>query len=194
MKIRNYLLQNGKLPPGNQKQDHSLNATPKFTNIWDVIPENAHPRARELLAGQSILWNYGDEDSPLGTDTGADTFGAYLSFRARRPIGGVQDFIREQLALMGIPDADWDILDAVHLEQLLKTDRKFTLLIRDEFIMGLAFAQLVLEGTVDPSVRQRALIALERQATDVLLSFRGGGEESRRKGKLAGFRRILEAA
>jgi uncharacterized protein YfeS len=167
---------------------------PRFSSIWDVTPETAHPRARELLADQPIIWKYGDEDSPLGTDTGADTFGAYLSFRARRQIGGVQDFIREQLALMGIPDADWDILDAVHLEQLLKTDRKFTLLIRDEFIMGLAFAQLVLEGAVDPSVRQRALIALERQATDVVLSFRGGGGENERNKQLAEFRRILELA
>src|SRR5262245_10204643 len=54
---------------------------PKYTDIWDVTPETAHPRAKQLL-GKSIIWDYGDEDSPVGNDTAADTFAAYLSFRA----------------------------------------------------------------------------------------------------------------
>ena len=165
----------------------------KFDSIWDVTPETAHPRAKELL-GQSFVWNYGDDDSPLGNDMGADTFAAYLSFRATRPVGGVQHFIRKQLASHGIPNAHWDLLDTAGLEQSLNTDNGFALLRRDDFIIGLAFAQLLLEGVVDPDVRRRAIAALRRQGTDVVISFRGGGGEDAWKKQLLEFQRILEAA
>src|SRR5688572_21248607 len=29
---------------------------PRFTNIWDVTPETAHPRARQLLGQSIMLW------------------------------------------------------------------------------------------------------------------------------------------
>jgi uncharacterized protein YfeS len=163
----------------------------KINTIWDVTPETAHPRARQLL-GQSIIWNFGDEDSPLGNDTGADAFAAYLGFRATQPVGGIRDFMREQLALKGVPNADWDQIDATNLKALLNVDKGFSLLKRDDFIIGLAFAQLLLEGEVDSDVRRRAITALSRQGTDVVLSFRGGGGEAARKSQLAEFRQILE--
>ena len=164
---------------------------PEFTNIWDVTPGTAHPRARQLL-GESIIWDYGDEDSPLGNDTAADTFAAYLSFRAARAVGGVQDFISDQLESREIPDAGWDLLDAARLEESLNADSGFDILRRDDFIIGLAFTQLLLEGALDPDVRQRAITALRRQATDAVLSFRGGGGDDARKKQLADFQRILE--
>jgi len=165
----------------------------KFTSIWEVTPETAHPRAKDLL-GQSIVWKYGDQDSPLGNDTGADTFAAYLDFRGNHPFGGIEGFIREQLSFMGVPDADWDMLDTNRLRQSLNTDRGFTLLTRDDFIIGLAFAQLLLDGALDPIVRERAITAVRRQATNVVLSFRGGGRDEARAKQLAGFRQVLESA
>lgn len=165
---------------------------PRFSSIWDVTPETAHPRAKQLL-GQSIVWNYGDEDSPLGNDIAADTFAAYLSFRAIHPKGGIQDFLRGQLSSRGIPEADWDLLDPVRLEASLNSGSGFELLRRDDMIIGLAFAQLLLEGVVDSVVRKRAITALHRQATDPVLSFRGGGGETARKEQLAEFRQILES-
>jgi len=163
----------------------------KFNNIWDVTPETAHPRARQLL-GHSIVWNYGDEDSPLGNDTGADTFAAYIRFRATQSADTIQDFIREQLTSRRVPDVGWDLLDAARLQESLNVDNGFGLLRRDDFIIALAFAQLLLEGDLDPDVRRRAVTALRRQETDVVLSFRGGGGEGARKKQLAEFRRILE--
>jgi uncharacterized protein YfeS len=164
---------------------------PRFSSIWDVTPDTAHPRARQLL-GQSIIWNYGDEDSPLGNDIAADTFAAYLDFCATHPDGRIQEFIKGQLILREIPDAHWNLLDAAHLEETLNSASGFELLTRDDFIIGLAFAQLLLKGILDPVVRERAITALRRQATDIVLSFRGGGGEEARKVQLAGFLRILE--
>jgi len=164
---------------------------PKITNIWDVTPETAHPRARQML-GHSVIWNYGDEDSPLGNDTGADTFAAYLNFRATRPVGGAQDFVREQLALRGIPDTGWDLLDLGLLEEAIKSGAGSTLVRRDDFIIALAFSQLLLEGSLDPEVQRRAITALRRQESDVVVSFRGGGGKAARKQQLMEFTRILE--
>ena len=165
---------------------------PQFNDIWEVTPQTAHPRARQLLV-DSIVWDFGDEDSPLGNDTGADTFAAYLAFRHEQPSVGVQQFIRDQLASFEIADTDWDALDLRGLQSALDAGDGFSLLTRDDFIIGLAFAQLLLEGTVDPEVRRRALLALRRQAIDVVLSFRGGGEEAR-KSQLMQLQRVLETA
>jgi uncharacterized protein YfeS len=166
---------------------------PQFGNIWKFTPETAHPRARQLLPN-SIVWDYGDEDSPLGNDKGADTFASYLGFRSAQPTAPVQQFIRDDLAASGIADADWDLLDAARLRTALDADDGFSVLSRDDFIIGLAFAQILVEGAVDAEVRRRALVALRRQATDVVLSFRGGGGEDGRKIQLAEFQRVLESA
>jgi len=164
---------------------------PKFTSIWDVTPETVHLRARQLL-GKSIVWNYGDEDSPLGSDVGAETFAAYLNFRANQPVGGVQHFIHEQLASRKIPDAGWDLVDATSLEASLSVGSGSDLLRLDDFIIGLAFAQLLLEGALDSGVLRKAITALRRQGNGVVLSFRGGGGEDVRKNQLSEFRQILE--
>jgi uncharacterized protein YfeS len=190
--MQKYGLRAVKLPPVNTIVKFGKQGImQKFNSIWDVTPETAHPRARHLIT-QPIIWNYGDDDSPLGNDTGPDTFAAYLDFRSNQAVGGIQDFIREELALRGIPDADWDSLDLGPLEQALNGDRGFAVLMHDDFIIGLAFAQLLVEGGLDPNVRQHAVTALNRQGTDVVLSFRGGGGEEARKKQLADFRRILE--
>lgn len=166
---------------------------PNFSSIWDVTPETAHPRARELL-GQSIVWNYGDEDSPLGNDIAADTFAAYLDFRATHSEHEVEDFLHGQLASRAIPDADWDLIEPIRLQQSLCSESGLQLLRRDDMVIGLAFAQLLLDGIVDSVVRDRAITALHRQASDVVLSWRGGGGEKARKRQLAGFRHVLESA
>ena len=164
----------------------------KFTNIWDVTPETAHPLAKQLI-GQSIVWNYGDEDSPLGNDTGADTFAEYLNFRTNQPDGNIVVFINKKLRGLRIGDTDWDLLDVDRVNELLRTNDGVNFLRRDDFIIGLAFAQLLLDGTIHQVVLWRALIALHRQGLDVVLLFRGGGGLEARKSQLAGFRRILES-
>ena len=166
---------------------------PQFTESWEVTPATAHPRARQLLA-DSVVWDYGDEDSPLGNDTGADTFASYLAFRAAQPAAQVHRFIRDELASFEIADVDWDLLDPAHLQAALDADDGFSVLTRDDFIIGLAFAQLLAEGAVDAEVRRRALLALRRQATEGVLSFRGRDGDDARKSELIEFHRVLETA
>jgi len=164
-----------------------------FKTIWDVTPETCHPRARQLL-NNSIIWDYGNEDSPLGTDVGADTFAAYIGFRGNHSADGVDHFLREQLGLRGLSDKAWNTVKDAELKILIERSEGAQLVRRDDLIIALAFAQLLLEGEIAPSVRSRAIDALHRQATPTVLSFRGGGGEDPRRGQLHEFRRILEAA
>ena len=105
----------------------------------------------------------------------------------------MEDFIRDELASLGVTDEGWDLLDEPGLQRALDADKGAAVLARDDFIIGLAFSQLLTEGRLDPKVRQRALIALRRQATSAVLSFRGGGGEEERRGQLRQFEQILDS-
>ncbi|BCU77325.1 hypothetical protein [Luteolibacter sp. LG18] len=144
---------------------------PSFTDIWEITPETAHERARQLVPVDSFVWDFGDEDSPLGNDIGADTFAAYLDFRKEQPKGKVQDFIANLFDVFELEDADWDLLDPEALQEALDEDEGFSVVTRDEFILGLAFAQLLVEGELDEVVKTRAMLALKRQSSDVLMEF-----------------------
>jgi uncharacterized protein YfeS len=109
---------------------------------WTITPATAHPRARKLLA-DSAIWDYGDEDSPLGNDTGFDTFAGYLEFRSKHPREEVETFIRSELASLGVPHNDWDQLAEPWLRHALNEDNGFRVLVRDDFIIALAFAQFL---------------------------------------------------
>jgi hypothetical protein len=61
------------------------------------------------------------------------------------------------------------------------------------YVMSEVIARRV-EGAVNAEVRRRALLALRREATDVVLSFWGGGGENPRKSPLTEFQRVLETA
>ena len=128
-----------------------------------------------------------------GNDTGADTFAAYLKFRAAHPAIEVHTFIDEELASRQLADVDWYLLKETDLETALNTDRGYTVLQRDDLIIGLAFAQLLIDGQLDADVRKRAIAALRRQGTDAVLAFRGGGREDARKKQMIGYQQILEA-
>jgi uncharacterized protein YfeS len=161
-----------------------------YSNIWDVTPETAHPRARELLSGTNV-WNYGDSDSPLGNDTGADAFASYLIFRSSHPSSEVQDFVSEELASLEVSNSDWDVIDDMELRKALIADQGYSILTRDDFIVGVAFAQLLIDGEVDAGVRARAITALRREATDTVLSFRAVSGISERKRQLEQLLSIL---
>lgn len=165
-----------------------------FTDIWDVTPETAHPRAQAVVPADSMVWDFADEDSPLGNDIGADTFAAYLDFRVEQPTGDVKKFISNLFDVFELEDADWDLMDPEALLEALEEDDGFSVLTRDDFMVGLAFAQLVTEGEIEEQVKSKALLALKRQATDVVLEFRDGDEAEGRKEQLEDFALMLARA
>jgi len=165
-----------------------------FTDIWDVTPDTADSRARTLIPADSMIWDFADEDSPLGNDIGADTFAAYLDFRVEQPTGPVKKFISNLFDVFELEDADWDLLESEAVLEALEEDEGFSVLTRDDFILGLAFAQLVTEGAVDELVKSRALLALKRQSLDLVLDYRDRDDSVTRKDQLEELSLILARA
>ena len=165
---------------------------PEIDDNWDLAPENGHPRARELLR-EPFFWSIADDGSPLGNDTGADTLAFYRQWRADYPNGRTQDFVRDILAGWEVENTDWLLLDEALLQKALADDH-FSVLTRDDFMIALGFAQLVLDGGVDPQVREMALYSVRRQATDVVVAFRGWTDVHERRTRLAQMQEALEAA
>jgi uncharacterized protein YfeS len=182
--------------PAGVLQRFGIFAMATYTEIWDVTPETAHPRALELISEDSLIWDFADEDSPLGNDIGADTFAAYLTFRQEQPNGKISTFIANLFDVFELEDTGWDLLDPDAVQEALDEDEGFSVLTRDDFILGLAFGQLVTEGEVDEQVKSRALQALKRQALDDVLEFRNpdGDTLAERREQLEEFQVILSRA
>lgn len=104
---------------------------------WDALDidwAEFHPKAREVL-DDPFLWNCIDDDAPHGNDTGADVLSLYTEERARtgQPLG-------------------LDFLDGLLNEWGVNGEQ-----VREDATIGLAFAQLKIEGRCDDSVRSAAL-------------------------------------
>lgn len=165
----------------------------EFDNIWQVTPETAHPRARQLLCN-SIVWDFSDDDSPLGTDIGADTFAAYLRLVKSGPRLKIAEFIRDQMASLGLVQSEFDAMDEVELQSRIDAGVGPEMMKFDDFIVGLAFSQLLLDGRIDEEIKYHARRALKRQCTDVVLRYRGGSGEVGRVKQLAEFDQVLQKA
>jgi uncharacterized protein YfeS len=133
----------------------------------DLSRDDCHPRARALLT-DAFLWDPADPCSPFGDETGLEILEAFRDFRAESPRGDPLAVLDEMLARWEIVNDHWDVVSAAEVHAI-GADDEFGLLLRDEAILALAFAQLVVEGRLDPEVRRRTLLALTRQALPALL-------------------------
>ena len=128
---------------------------------------DAHPRAAELL-GDAFFWDTDDEAAPLGSDTANEVLALFREWREDHPDERPLVLLGELLARWEVTDGLWDVVtpeDAAAAGE----DDEFGLLMRDEVVIALAFAQLVEEGTIDPEVQRRALLATLRQGLPMVL-------------------------
>ncbi len=130
--------------------------------------EAAHPTARELLI-DDFFWSTTDEGAPLGTDTGAETLAWLRARRVEEPTAGALQLLGELLQRWEVSDAHWDAVDAATVEAVGAED-EYGLLMRDEVVLALAFADLIEAGRIDPEIQRRARLAVARQALPMLLA------------------------
>jgi uncharacterized protein YfeS len=133
----------------------------------ELTREDAHPKAVEALT-EAFFWDAKDLGSPLGGDTGRDVLEALRDAREADPRGRVVTVLDEILARWEVANDSWDVVSEAEV-QAIGEDDEFSLLTRDEAILALAFAQIVVEGKIESEVRRRALLALTRQALPALL-------------------------
>lgn len=133
----------------------------------DLSRDDAHPKAREVLT-DAFFWDPEDLGSPLGGDTGRDVLEALRDAREADPRSSVIVVLDDLLLNWEVANESWDVVSEAEV-QALGAEDEYSLLTRDEAILALAFAQIVLEGRLDSEVRRRALLALTRQALPALL-------------------------
>ncbi|MEO7327181.1 MAG: hypothetical protein ABI193_01295 [Minicystis sp.] len=133
----------------------------------DLVPEDAHPKAREALTDR-FFWDANDVGSPLGGDTGIEVLDALRDYRAEKPKGDPTVVLDELLVRWEVSNEGWDAVSEATVQELGAED-EFSLLTRDEALLALTFAQIVVEGKVHHELRRRALLALRRQALPALL-------------------------
>jgi uncharacterized protein YfeS len=135
--------------------------------------EEAHPKAREALP--DFIWDADDPCSPLGGETGLDVLEALRDYRDEAPQGDPLELLDALLSRWEVASEHWDVVDVDAVQELGAED-EFGLLTRDEAILALAFAQIVVEGRVDAEVRRRAMLAITRQGLPALLH--GWGDQA----------------
>ncbi len=150
--------------------------------------DDGHPRARAAL-GDDFFWDTRDPCSPFGDETGQQVLEALRDFRVEEPRGAPLSLLAELLARWEVADASWDVVDADEV-QAVGADDELGLLVRDEAILALAFAQLIVDGKIEPELRRRALLAITRQSLPALIH--GWGDLARtRTARLASMRAVL---
>jgi uncharacterized protein YfeS len=154
----------------------------------DLSRKDAHPRAREVLT-DAFFWDASDPCGPFGDETGREVLESFRDFRIEEPRGNPIALLGQLLEEWEIADAHWDAVDADEV-QAIGADDELGLLLRDEAILALAFAQIIVEGRVDLEVRRRAMLALVRQGLPALIH--GWGDSARaRTARIERMRAVL---
>ena len=129
--------------------------------LWGITLNNCHPKVAELLT-DDFYWSQADDNSPLGNDTGADTFLDFREWREEHPTANPIEFLDKLLGEWQATNDFWNVTDAAEVQKLWEQD-EFSLTQRDEAIIALVFGQFVLEGKIDAEPKRRALLAIKRQ-------------------------------
>jgi uncharacterized protein YfeS len=133
----------------------------------DLSPEHSHWKARAALT-DAFFWDASDDTAPFGSETGRDVLEALRDFRDEHPRESPIQLLDELLARWEVVNDHWDAVEADDV-QAIGEDDEYSLLTRDEAVIALAFAQIIVEGKVDPEARRRAVFALKRQSLPALL-------------------------
>jgi uncharacterized protein YfeS len=135
--------------------------------VTHLSRDESHPKAKEALV-DAFFWDVNDPCGPFGNDTGQEVLEAFRDLRASSPKGDPLELLGELLESWEVADTGWDVVDE-DLVQAIGAEDELGLLVRDEAILALAFASIVIDGRTPLEVRRRAVLALTRQALPALL-------------------------
>ncbi len=128
-----------------------------------------HPQSKDLL-NNDIFWNSTDEFTPVGNDTGADLLYLYRQWRVDNPANNRSRFFDRILS-------QWELspLNEIPHDEIAARLQKshYEMLTWDDTVIAWAVAQLACDGTLDVNINKLASIAIDRQTSDPVMSFRG---------------------
>ena len=85
---------------------------------FELTPESAHPRAKELLT-EDFYWSPIDESGPFGSDDGSDAFYGFRQWRQTNPKQSPVKYLDELLNQWGLPKFDIYELDTSKIKAYL---------------------------------------------------------------------------
>lgn len=86
---------------------------------FELSPENAHPKAKELLT-EDFYWSPIEESAPFGSDDGSDAFYGFREWRNKNKTESPIEYLKELLSEWGFPPFDWYTLDTIKINEYIK--------------------------------------------------------------------------
>jgi uncharacterized protein YfeS len=131
--------------------------------------KTAHPNAKSLMK-EDFFWSPIDESAPFGSDAGSDAAYGILKWRKTHPSASSVSYLKELFDSYAFPPFAWDELDTVKIKAYMAASNMGLSFLSsiDESIIGTAFAQFVLEGKIDPSLKDYVTKALQREMLPIL--------------------------
>lgn len=156
-------------------------------------PKDAHPNAAALMA-DSFYWSNSDENSPFGNDNGADTLSRFRKWIPQHQDEKPEVFIKEVCESFQAPFREWNEINPSDLNTILDWKKSYVMTTGDDIIISVAFAQLVIEGKVDNSLKRLAFIAIGKEEAPNTIKSRGWVNPAERKQRLVQLKKVLQAA
>ena len=85
---------------------------------YELTPENAHPKAKELLT-EDFYWSPIEESAPFGSDDGSDAFYGFREWRNNNTNDSPIKYLKELLNEWGFPPFDWNTLDTIKISDYI---------------------------------------------------------------------------
>jgi uncharacterized protein YfeS len=153
---------------------------------WILSKKHAHPRSLKLMQ-EAFFWSEIEEFGPFGSDAGHDALLGFQSWRKNHPEDDPIAFIRTLEHQWGFSFPHLRHAAPTVKEFPVLQDKGLFLMSIDQGIIGLTFAQLLLEGTVSESLREAGLYALQRLKDNL-----AGREENWAKEDFGKLERMVE--
>ena len=156
--------------------------------------EHAHAVAKHYM-NEDFFYSPVEESGPFGSDDAADTFSGFRDWREKHDDADPLLFLEEQLYSWGYPHFDLHVTEAeiilnyCHAHELGST----FLSGMDAAVVAVAFGQLYLEGKINPSVSNLAIIAIDRELSPFLLHLWDENYQLVRSGQLQKMRTVLNS-
>jgi len=142
-----------------------------------------HPRARELL-NDPFFWEGANDFAPHGNDTGFDVLADYRKWTRRHPGRPAHELAEAVVHAWEIRAIDWNETAEEKVKAVIDS-AQFRLDICDDVMLAAAFGMIKLQGYCDPTTRDHALKAIERERLPLVLAYRGWRDVKERLRTLA---------